>query len=160
MRETIKLLFVCTGNICRSPLAHRLFEHLIREKGLDTSFEIESAGTNAQWHEGENADPRMRKVARAHGLVLDHYARQLRISDFQYYDYILAMAHDHMHHMQRLVATENETKALIELFRDYDPQENGDVPDPYYDGVEGFEKVYVIVERTCQQLLQNLYKKF
>lgn len=151
-----KLLFVCSGNICRSPLAHGMFENLCEEKGVRDLFFVESAGTGA-WHVGENADPRMRQTATRHGWELDHLARKLLVTDFSTYDFILGMDAGHIATMRTLVPSGAKAKVL--LFRDFDPEGKGDVPDPYYDGDDSFEQVYQMVERTCIHLLQHLLKE-
>ncbi len=148
------LLFVCTGNICRSPLAHRVFEHLAKKASVDQLFFVESAGTHL-WHTGEDADTRMRKTAAAHGIPFSHPSRALSSQDFHTYDYIYAMDHGHLAIMKAL----NKGTAKLELFRDHDPKGSGNVPDPYYGGMNGFEEVFTMVYRTCEALLNSFVSK-
>ena len=151
-----RLLFVCSGNICRSPLAHALFADLLKRRGLDARYEVESAGTSA-YHVGDNADARMRRTALRHGLRIDHRARQLCRRDLEYYDLILVM--DRQNHASVLSLTGDEDGVRrTRMFREFDPQAGGDleVPDPYYGGEDGFELVYAIAERTVHGLLDSL----
>lgn len=162
----LRIIFVCSGNICRSPVAHRLFERLAAERGVAHRFHAESAGTGA-WHLGEDADSRMRAVAKRHGWTLHHGVRQLTHSDLEEYDLILAMDRGHRRDIARMVSARPTARqpsgvadaadltAKVRLFREFDPEAGThlDVPDPYYDGQEAFETVYKICERTCRALL-------
>lgn len=153
---TTKILFVCAGNICRSPLAHAIFEKIVNDKGLENKFEIESCGTGA-WHVGSLPDSRMISEAQKHDVTMDHPARRLQVMDFEYYDIILAMDCSNLNYLKAIAEPEYQDK--IELFRNYDPkkdEELAEVPDPYYGGEAGFANVYAIVERTCHNLLQQL----
>jgi protein-tyrosine phosphatase len=158
-KKKIKVMFVCLGNICRSPLAEGVFRHLVREAGLEDRFEIASSGTGA-WHVGQMPDRRMRQTAAGHGLSLDgQVASQFKQSDLETYDHIYAMDREN----QRAVlsrAPRGTGPAKVALFRDYDPSP-GDrqVPDPYYGGAQGFEEVYRIVERTARALLDHLVEE-
>lgn len=157
----MRIMFVCTGNICRSPLAHRMLEKQARERGLADRITVESTGTD-HWHVGEEVDSRMRRTAAAHGLKLSHRARQIGAEDLRDSDLVLAMSAGHLralHSLQRRAGGLNGT--AVRLFREFDPQVSGsqrvpDVPDPYYGGESGFEEVYRIVERTCSALLDAL----
>lgn len=152
----IKILFVCLGNICRSPLAHAVFENKIKEKGLEDRFEVESCGTGA-WHVGELPDKRMREEAQRHGIEMNHPARSLQVMDLEYYDLILPM--DLSNKRELMVKSLPEFIDKIQLFRTFDPEtsdENAEVPDPYYGGKDSFKNVYEIVERTCDVLLEYL----
>ncbi len=156
--EKIKILFVCLGNICRSPLAHAVFEHKVNERGLSDKFEIESCGTGS-WHVGELPDPRMRKEAQKHGINMTHLGRTLQVMDLEYFDWILPMDRSNMGVL--LTKALPEFKDKIKLFRHFDPESTDDfaeVPDPYYGGDEGFRLVYDIVDRTCDNLLDKLSK--
>ncbi|MEM9664718.1 MAG: low molecular weight protein-tyrosine-phosphatase [Bacteroidota bacterium] len=156
MQPRIKVLFVCLGNICRSPLAEGVFRHQVQQAGLAHAFEIASAGTGA-WHVGEPPDARMRQTAQAHGISLaGQRAQQVNPADLDRYDLVLAMDPTNQRDLQALAARPSSGQA-VRLFRDFDPQP-GDraVPDPYYGGPEGFETVYRIVDRTCRALLQHL----
>ncbi|NJK89212.1 MAG: low molecular weight phosphotyrosine protein phosphatase [Myxococcales bacterium] len=150
----MNVLFVCLGNICRSPTAEGVFRELVREARLEAGFRIDSAGTGG-WHAGELPDPRMREAARRRGYVLESQARQVRVDDFHSFDWILAMDRTNLAELER--RRPSDGKAELRLFRDFDP-EPGDreVPDPYYGGDEGFEEVMDIVERTSRAFLASL----
>jgi protein-tyrosine phosphatase len=152
----VRILFVCTGNICRSPLAHAVFESLLAERGLAHRYEVESAGTTA-YHAGDNADPRMRKTAAGHGVHIDHLARQISRDDLEHYDMILAMDRENRDAVLRL-ARNGEGAKKVRLFREFDPEggPGHEVPDPYYGGSDGFERVFRIVDRTSRGLLASL----
>ncbi len=156
MSDKTRICFVCLGNIVRSPLAEALFRRKAEERGLADRYEVDSAGTGA-WHVGEPPDPRMRRVAAEHGLRYDHRARQFRRSDFEHFDWIIAMDYDNRAHLLSL-ARGAEEQRKIRLLREFDPQDGTgkDVPDPYYGGLDGFERVYRIVERSVAGLLDAL----
>ena len=155
----MRICFVCLGNIVRSPLAENLFLHLAKEAGVAQRYQVASAGTSA-YHVGESPDSRMREVARAHGLVYDGSSRQFRRGDFKNFDLIIAMDAHNRRDLRHLAFSAEEGEK-ISLMREFDPQGSPDagVPDPYYGGVEGFEKVYRIVERSCQGLLATLERE-
>jgi protein-tyrosine phosphatase len=152
-----RIMFVCSGNICRSPLVHRLFERQARARGLDHLIEVESSGTD-NYHAGDEADSRMRATAKKHGWSLSHRARQLQPQDLFEYDIIFAMDQGHLRRLQQMQRSGGDCNVI--LFRAFDPREDaanpGDVPDPYYGGPEGFEHVYEIVERTSDAILDAL----
>jgi len=130
-------LFVCSGNICRSPLAEAIFASLVRAEGLEDRFELDSAGTG-DWHEGDRADPRARRVGESHGVPVTSVARAVRDADFERFDLILAM--DRGHRQELLARSPARHRHKIEMMRAYDrPGADPDVPDPYYGGFEGFE---------------------
>jgi protein-tyrosine phosphatase len=150
------MLFVCMGNIIRSPLAEHLFRREAEQAGLNGKYEVASAGTGG-WHEGESPDPRMRRTAARHGLIYDGAARQIRLSDFDTYDLIVAMDTDNRRELHaRARGVERARK--IRLLRDFDPEagRNASVPDPYYDGDQGFEETYRIVEAGVRGFLKAL----
>ena len=149
------VLFVCLGNICRSPLAEGVFQHLVQQEGLEDRFEIDSAGTGA-WHVGEPPDGRASMIARDHGISLDSRARQVEAEDFERFDLILAMDRSNLHELQRMVDLSG-ADVKVHLLREYDPEGDGDeVPDPYYGGSGGFEHVYKMVRRSCEALLEDI----
>lgn len=149
-----KICFVCLGNICRSPTAEGVFQHLVKERGLDSYFEIDSAGTSA-YHEGEAANSKAQRTAKKYGVTLHSRARQLKVQDMEYYDLILAMDSENLSNIERMV--NGDTNDKVGLLRDFDPKPgNGEVPDPYYGGIRGFENVYQIVKRSCEKLLDEL----
>jgi len=151
-----ELLFVCLGNICRSPLAEGVFLHLVRASRLESALNADSAGTGG-WHAGEPPDPRSIEVARRHGIKLRGPARQVRPEDFDRFSLILAMDREnHEDLCRRRPAT--AARGEILLLREFDPEagENLDVPDPYYGGASGFDRVFEMVHRSCAGLLLHL----
>ncbi len=149
------VLFVCLGNICRSPLAEGIFVHLVDQAGLRDRFEIDSAGTGA-WHVGERPDARAEIVASRHGVRLESVARQVTDDDFRRFDYIIAMDKENLRRLQRM-ALALGSEASVHLLREWDPDADSDeVPDPYYGGSSGFETVYEMVHRSCEALLRQL----
>jgi protein-tyrosine phosphatase len=153
--QRISVLFVCLGNICRSPLAEGVFRHLVEEEGLEGSFDIDSAGTGA-WHAGEPPDGRAAAVAQRHGISLDSRARQVEAEDFQRFHHILAMDRSNLRDL-RAMADLSGADVDLRLLREYDTVEEGDeVPDPYYGGDGGFDHVYGMVRRSCEALLEDL----
>lgn len=149
-----RVLFVCLGNICRSPAAAGAFQHLVRKAGLDDRFAIDSAGTGA-WHVGEPADARMCAAADRRGIALTGRARQIVKQDFERFDHILAMDASNLQYLQQRAPVQYLVK--IRLFRDFDPEAPGeDVPDPYYGDSDGFDHVIDIVTRTGRALLDHL----
>lgn len=155
MYERVSVLFVCLGNICRSPLAEGVFRHLVDEHGMADRFEIDSAGTG-DWHAGEPPDERTVRVASEHGILVEGNARQVQAQDLDHFDIVLAMDRDNLRDLERLGADSNP-HARIQLLRDFDADAKGrDVPDPYYEGTSGFEEVYHMVRRACEGLLGDL----
>jgi len=147
-----RVLFVCLGNICRSPLAEGVMRHLAEASGV--ALGIDSAGTGA-WHAGEAPDRRSREVARRHGVSLDgQRARQVELEDFHRFDLIVAMDADNLADLEAMRPEHAEVR--LARLRDWDPEGSGDVPDPYYGGAQGFEDVYRMVERSCAALLGEL----
>ncbi len=154
--EKIKILFVCMGNICRSPLAHAVFLDLVKKARVEENFEIESCGTGS-WHVGSLPDKRMRAEAKKHGIIMDHPARTWHEEDAEYFDIILPM--DRTNLQELLTRADSAYHNKIQLFRTYDPEAdetNDEVPDPYYGGAQGFALVYDIVDRTCKKLLAEM----
>lgn len=145
-----KVLFVCLGNICRSPLAEAVFADLVREKGLKNKLETDSCGT-AAYHVGDNPDPRTIDVATKHKIPVNHVGRQLHSSDFSSFDFIVAMDKSNYQN----IAAINSASNKIHLMRDFDSVGKGlDVPDPYYGADDGFEEVFQIVNRCSPNLLK------
>lgn len=155
MRDRTSVLFVCLGNICRSPLAEGVFRHLVAERGLEDRFEIDSAGTGG-WHVGHPPDERSVAVASEHGIALDGAARQVRPEDLERFDIVLAMDSENLRDLERL-AVDAESRSRLHLLREFDPEADSlDVPDPYYGGTSGFENAYRMVRRACEGLLDRL----
>jgi protein-tyrosine phosphatase len=153
-KTPVRILFVCLGNICRSPLAEGLFQKKIEEREFADKIEIDSAGTGA-WHIDEKPDRRMRQAASRHGVSLDHLrGRQADADDLTNFDLILAMDSSNRETL-RSWDSEHSANRKIRMFREFDPiPESLDVPDPYWLGSDGFEEVYQIVDRTCDALLE------
>ena len=154
---TTRILFVCMGNICRSPVAEGVFNHLAAQAGRAGEFEVDSAGTG-DWHAGELPDPRSRAVAHQHGLTLTHRARQIERADFNRFDLIIAMDRDNVADLLSFSTLTPDQRAKIKLLREFDPKADGylDVPDPYYGGPEGFERMYEMIERSACELLKSI----
>jgi protein-tyrosine phosphatase len=153
---TTRVLFVCLGNICRSPLAAGIFRDLVSQRGLDGEIVSDSAGTGA-WHAGEPADPRSNDVASLHGVDLNgHRARQVNSRDFEVFDLLVAMDRENVTDLKQAAPEAGRHK--IHLLRDHDPEGPGDVPDPYWGGPQGFEIVYRMIERSCEALLDALQR--
>ena len=151
--KSTSILFVCTGNICRSPLAEGIFRHLVTEAGRDADVLIDSAGTGG-WHEGELPDPRSRAIAKTHGIdISGQRARQIRPDDFNRFSLILAMDRGNLASLRRSAGS--TSSAEIALFNQYTLGQNKDVPDPYYGGEDGFLNVYNMLLAGCQSLLSK-----
>ena len=153
--EPYKIIFVCLGNICRSPTAEGVFQHLVIQAGLGSYFEIDSAGTGA-YHVGEPANSVSRATAEERGVKLLSRARKLEVMDLEYYDLVVAM--DYSNHENILHLTKNEDlHEKVVMMRDFDPDpDDGQVPDPYFGGKDGFNQVYDIIERSCRKLIDEL----
>jgi protein-tyrosine phosphatase len=152
-----RVLFVCLGNICRSPAAEAVFAKLAADAGAADDFTIDSAGTGA-WHVGESADARMRRAAKNRGIMITSVARQVSRGDFERFDLLVAMDASNFDALLRMAPAGHRSKVV--LFRDFDPQSPGeDVPDPYYGGDDGFDDVLNIVTRAGEGLLAELTKR-
>jgi protein-tyrosine phosphatase len=152
----VKVLFVCLGNICRSPLAEGIFKHRVREAGLEKKILVDSAGTSG-WHIGDPPDPRSIDVARENGIKLDSFGRKAVREDFQNFDYIIAMDKENYTDLKRLSGNAGEGAAQLFLMRDFDDIGKGkDVPDPYYGGVDGFKDAFEMLDRSCKKLLEEI----
>ncbi|MFF5476935.1 low molecular weight protein-tyrosine-phosphatase [Streptomyces sp. NPDC012935] len=150
---TYRVCFVCTGNICRSPMAESVFRARVAEAGLDGLVEADSAGTGG-WHEGDPADPRTVSVLEEHGYDSDHTARQFQPSWFARLDLVIALDAGHLKALRRLAPSPQDA-AKVRLLRSYDPAagDDLDVPDPYYGAMDGFEECLEMVEAASTGLL-------
>lgn len=148
-----RVCFVCTGNICRSPMAASVFRARVAEAGFGGFVEVDSAGTDG-WHEGDGADPRTASVLEAAGYGSEHMARQFQASWFARLDLIIALDTGHRRDLHRLAPTQ-EDAAKVRLLRSFDPAagDDLDVPDPYYGGMDGFEECLDMVEAASSGLL-------
>lgn len=146
-RVPTRLLFVCLGNICRSPTAEAVMRALVTERGLDGEIEVDSAGTGG-WHAGQPPDPRASAAARARGVALAGVARQITAADFRDFDLLLAMDDENLAELRRVApaGTAYKIRKLAAV----------DVPDPYYAGDEGFEIVLDLVADACGRVLDEL----
>jgi protein-tyrosine phosphatase len=156
MSDRIGVLFVCLGNICRSPLAEGVFREQVARQGLADRFDVDSAGTSS-YHTGDPPDPRTAAVAAQRGVTLDHAARQVVEADLDRFDYVIVMDSSNEERVLR-VAERAGGSAAVHRLRSFDPAADGDmdVPDPYFGGPDGFEDVHDMVERACRGLLEYI----
>lgn len=156
MHAAMRILFVCLGNICRSPTAEGVMRRLVAEAGLEEEIELDSAGTGS-WHVGAAPDARATAAARARGTILSGAARRVEPADFDRFDLVLAMDAANLRDLRAVAPAGTEGK--IRLLREFDPAVAGapdlDVPDPYYGGDDGFEAVLDMVEAACRGLLEH-----
>ena len=151
-----EVLFVCLGNICRSPSAEAVFNALIKKNGLDNEISCDSAGTDA-YHVGQSADYRMKQVAKKRGYQLTSISRKVNPKlDFDRFDYIIGMDTQNVRDLQRMARNENDRKKIY-LMTDFASGLKYDsVPDPYYGGDAGFELVLDILEYACAGLITKI----
>ncbi len=148
MAEKIKVLFVCLGNICRSPMAKAIMKHKIKNKQLEDKFYVDSCGTGP-WHIGENADPRTITTLQENKIPIKHTARQINLNDLNEFDYIICM--DKSNRRDVLLLGADPKKVF--LMRDFDTQGTGEnVPDPYYNS-DGFKEVYEMLDRSIENFI-------
>jgi len=153
--EPIRVLFVCLGNICRSPLAEAVFRHQVEARGWADRFDIDSAGTSG-WHRGAPPDARSAETARRRGIELTGGSRKVAASDLRRFHYVIAMDEENLDALRELQASAGGT-AQVRRLREFEPRAASlDVPDPYYGGPGGFEEVHDIVERGCAGLLAHI----
>ncbi len=155
----INVLFVCMGNICRSPTAEGVFAQILKDEGLESVIGVDSAGTHA-YHIGEQPDPRSQKTASKRGVSLQHLkARKAVAEDFERFDYVLAMDRDNYHGLEKICPPGSEHK--LQLFLSYAPNlEHDEVPDPYYGGPTGFDRVLDMIEEASDGLLQDIQLRY
>ncbi len=156
-KNTVSVLFVCLGNICRSPAAEGLFAHYVSKQDQDDRFRIDSAGT-AGYHEGNLADPRMREAAERRGIELSSRSRKIEYRDLESFDYVIAMDRENLADILRV---HDAPAAKVQLLSDFlgDNWPN-DVPDPYYGGADGFEMVLDMLKAACPAMLDEFSSMF
>lgn len=153
-REKIRVLFVCLGNICRSPAAEGVLREIVEEAGEEARWEIDSAGTGG-WHVGELPDKRMRVHARRRGIELTHRCRQVRVSDFDDFDLIVPMDANNEKDLRRMAPTLEASGKIVPMASFLEASSHFDyVPDPYYEGAEGFEIVLDLLQEGCRNLFE------
>ena len=150
----VRICFVCLGNICRSPTAEGIMLDLVKKANLDDKIEIDSSGTSA-YHVGEQADRRSQATANKRGIHLPSRSRQFKPVDFTQFDYVVAMDLSNYNHLMNLRTNKSQTVYLLRDFDEKSP-ERASVPDPYYGGPEGFDRVFDICLAGCQGLLQQI----
>lgn len=155
--EKIKLLFVCLGNICRSPAAEGIMKALVEKKGVSDRFYIDSAGTGG-WHSGELPDARMRQHGAKRGYVFCSRARKISEKDFDHFDYIVVMDHRNFSNVKSLARGEEDVRKIKRMTDFSKKFIHGEVPDPYYGGDTGFELVLDLLEDACSGFLTYLQR--
>jgi protein-tyrosine phosphatase len=155
----IQVLFVCLGNICRSPLAEEIFRQQVADRGLSGQITCDSAGTSG-WHIDQPSDPRTIDVGRKYGLDVRHLGRAFVEKDFEDFDYILAMDRSNHTDIQKVSGYSVYEAGRLKLMRDFDDNAPGaDVPDPYFGEADGFDSVYHMLEHSCNNLLDFIIEK-
>lgn len=155
-RDEIKILFVCLGNICRSPAAEGVMRAIVEEHGAGSRFVLDSAGTGG-WHVGQLPDKRMRVHAQRRGLTLEHRCRQVSESDFDEFDLIIGMDRQNIEDLRSLAPTLESADKIVPMAAFVDMAMRYDyIPDPYYEGAEGFELVLDLLADGCERLYEAL----
>jgi protein-tyrosine phosphatase len=154
--KPLRILFVCLGNICRSPSAEGVFRQLVKSRGLDLQFEIDSAGTHA-YHAGEPADWRMKSHAIKRGYNLTSTSRKFDPAvDFDHFDLIVAMDNENVQALKRKARSADDLRKINKMTDYSKAYDYDEIPDPYYGGAEGFELVLDLLEDSCEGLLEQL----
>jgi len=154
----IKVLFICLGNICRSPLAEAIFNHKVRERGLEHKFKSDSCGTS-DYHIGELPDERTISCAKKFGIQINHRGRQLNKLDFKTFDYLLVMDGSNMAKVREYMDTCGIVHNKILMLRDLSEVSHIEVPDPYYGVEEDFNNMYYILDEAIDRLLDKILKE-
>jgi protein-tyrosine phosphatase len=153
----MKILMVCLGNICRSPLAEGILQAKINQRGLDA--EVDSAGT-AAYHVGSPPDPRSEEIATQYGInISNQRARQFEIADFDHFDKIYTMDYNNFSNILSKARSADDEKKVEMIMETVYPGEQIDVPDPYYGGNNGFEKVYTMLDKSCELIADKIAGK-
>ncbi len=162
--QTIRILFVCLGNICRSPLAEGILRKIVQQKGLEQFINIESAGTG-HWHIDQAPDIRTQQIAHKYGIdISDHRGQQVSPKMLEKFHYLVAMDEENFHNLRKMFDRQrNSSNAKIIMMREFDPMTSNKtaaVPDPYYGGINGFEEIYQILDRSCQNFVEHLTTEY
>lgn len=152
----MRVLFVCLGNICRSPLAEAIFLHKVEKKGVADLFEVDSCGTS-NYNVGDGPDPRTLSNAIRNGVRMEHIARQIVYRDVEYYDRIVVMDSKNYHNVTAFSDPAHHPKVV--MMRAFDPEGTGDVPDPYYGGEEDFQRVFEMLDRAVDVFIDRLLQE-
>lgn len=145
----IRVLFVCMGNICRSPMAEGILRRKLQEHGLEGQFEVDSCGTGG-WHQGEPADPRTKQILAKYGAGFTHTARQIRAEDLNHFDHVFVMDKDNLWALERMFPQHRDKARLLLHLNG-----GGEVPDPYYGNLEHFEAVYKMLDEALEVFLKT-----
>jgi protein-tyrosine phosphatase len=157
--KKVRVLFVCLGNICRSPLGAAIFKHKIKKNGMDSWVEVDSCGTS-DYHIGDNADPRTLSNASRNGIAIEHCVRQLTKTDLEKFDFILAMDKSNYRNILNLTA-DKTLHDKVRMMREFDPiSKGGEVPDPYHGDEKGFQEVFEILDRSTTNFISFLQKEY
>lgn len=156
--KKVKVLFVCLGNICRSPLGAAILKKKVKENGMGSRVEVDSCGTS-NYHIGDNADPRTLANAKMNGVLMDHCARQLIEEDLDEFDYIFAMDRSNYENILKL-ANGRKVEHKVKMMREFDPLGDGEVPDPYHGGEEDFQEVFEILDRSTDNFISYLKENY
>ena len=151
-RTARNILFICMGNICRSPMAEGVFLHKLRSQGLDAEYEVDSAGTGG-WHAGDPPDPRSDDVARANGVPLVSRARQVTTEDFSRFDLLVCMDEENARNLAAMGCPESK---IVQLMAYHEASAHDEVPDPYYGGPDGFQLMYDLIDGALDRLLARM----
>lgn len=151
-RTAQSILFICMGNICRSPLAEGVFLHKARERGVHDEFDVDSAGTGG-WHVGDPPDHRSVKVAKENGVRLVSRARQVKSGDFEEFDLLICMDGENAHDLASMGCPPEKIKLLMDY---HDDSQHDEVPDPYYGGRDGFKLMHELIDRAVDGLLERM----
>ena len=155
--KIFKVLFVCLGNICRSPAAHGIFEHIVKENGMEDRIEVDSAGTYSG-HRGELPDRRMRNAALYRGYALTHRSRPVSSLDFLEFDLVVAMDDNNYEDLMHLAPSVEDSRKIVKMASYFSTHNISYVPDPYYMGAEGFSLVLDLLEDGCRNLYESVVR--